>query len=375
MTPKPPKIFHLITSLNVGGTERFLLSIVKNLHQEFDFEVAYLKEKGTLGETIEAKNWARVRGLKGWRDFWKWTREGQPDILHTHMPRANLYGCLLRMITWFTHKPSPVIIASHRAMGYFNLWNRYYWGFFLDSFPFLSSVPHVLITNSKALKDRLIRISRVPADKIYTLYNGFDPERVKAHMDQKEARAKCGLPQGKIIVGSLMRLHHQKYTDLLPNLIKKVHRRNSNVFFAIAGNGPEYQHLENELKTQDPQGKSWKLLKHIYPISPFLKSLDICFLLSRDEGFPNVLLEAMGAGLPCIANNVGGVSELIQDEKTGYIVQTPNSSLVAKTIDKVIQNPLEAKKIGEQAREYVMQHHPMDEMIDNLRELYLDCIQ
>jgi glycosyltransferase involved in cell wall biosynthesis len=91
-------------------------------------------------------------------------------------------------------------------------------------------------------------------------------------------------------------------------------------------------------------------------------------LLSKYEGNPKTLLEAMSCSLPVIGNNASGISEIINDKETGLIVNNDPSELI-KSIDKILNNNSFAKKLGENARQYIVENYNIDKIVNNEAQL------
>ena len=328
------KIFHLITSLKIGGTERFVLSIIKHLHQNYDFEVAYLKEDGPVGKEI--RQWAPVRKVSH-LGIARWLREGKPDILHTHLYRANILGRIAGKLCGV-----PKIISDQRALDYW-AWPWHRW---LNTWT--AGWCDVILANSHRVGDHLVEDCHIPKGKIEMIPNGIERERVVSNKTKREARQSLGLPQHQVIVGSLMRLDHQKCIDLLPGVIRDIRRWRPEVFFAIAGDGPGRARFVKDLG--DFPG--WKLVGELDSVSDFLASLDVFFLFSRDEGASNALLEARMAGISTVFS--------FSNRLEGFL-----SDIVCE-IDTLSDRREMSKRT---AREFQIFHN-MGDMIAGVRRIY-----
>ena len=100
---------------------------------------------------------------------------------------------------------------------------------------------------------------------------------------------------------------------------------------------------------------------------------DIFVLPSLSEGFPNVILEAMAAGLPIISSNVGGVPDIIQDEVNGLLVEPMNSKEIAEKVLFILTNEELRKKIVINNKIKV-QNYSLESVISNLERVYLNAI-
>ncbi len=156
-------------------------------------------------------------------------------------------------------------------------------------------------------------------------------------------------------IGSIGRLVGEKDFSLLIRVFKKVRKKfGKDVYLSIAGNGPLYRPLKKLVKELGLD-KYVKLMGNIEreKIPQFLFSLDIYIQSSMSEGSPLTIKEAMGAGLPIISTNVGGIPEMINDGETGMLVPYGDEDKFVKAIMKMLlMKKSKRKNIGANAREY-----------------------
>jgi glycosyltransferase involved in cell wall biosynthesis len=103
---------------------------------------------------------------------------------------------------------------------------------------------------------------------------------------------------------------------------------------------------------------------------PVLRASNVFCLPSRNEGFSNALIEAMGCGLPCVATRVGGNAEALEEGKSGYLVATEDADAMADRILRLLRDPVLARRMGEAARETVRARFSMDAMMNRLTGIY-----
>ena len=108
-------------------------------------------------------------------------------------------------------------------------------------------------------------------------------------------------------------------------------------------------------------------------VPKYLIASDIFVLSSLTEGFPLCLAEAMAAGLPIIATNVGGIPDIIKDDENGFLVEPKNPKEIAKKVILVIKDDNLRKKISEKNR-IESKKYDWKNIVDNLEKIYLDVI-
>ena len=140
--------------------------------------------------------------------------------------------------------------------------------------------------------------------------------------------------------------------------------------FQIVGDGPRRADLE-ELSHARGLGAHVEFLGHREDIPTLLAAADVFVLPSRSEAFPNGAIEAMAAGLPVVASNVGGLRDLIQNGRTGVLVPPGNPEALAGALQSLIDNPAGAEALGRAARSEVQRKYSFDRMIASFEDLYL----
>ena len=310
------KILHLITSLNIGGTEKFLLTVLENLKEKCDFSVGYLKERGQIADEIEKLGIPVIKF--NFFSLIKYLKEKKIQIIHTHLYRANILGRVAGRIAG-----TPVIISSQRSI---DGWKKFY-HIWLDKIT--SHYCNLIIANSYAAKNILITREKIPSQKIVVVYNGALSQPLTANRQP--------LTASFFTVAYIGRLHKEKGVYLIPEIAKIVYEKNNKIKFFIYGDGPERQSLELRIKNLELENSvkfpGWQTnLKDVYD------SIDILLLPSEEESFPQAALESMSYGVPVIASDVGGISEVVEHQKTGLLIKSKSPESFADTILSISQD-------------------------------------
>jgi glycosyltransferase involved in cell wall biosynthesis len=229
---------------------------------------------------------------------------------------------------------------------------------------------------------RLIAVSRptiekglgfriCPEEKFALIYNGIDLERYSRPVDRERVLYRLGLdPQFKT-VGMVGRLDEQKNPLDFVRAAADVAREYPNVQFLIAGDGalrPDCERLIFELGLRN----KFLLLGYRSDVDLILPSLDVVAMSSLWEGLPLVFQEAMSAGKPIVANDVDGVSDIVSDGETGFLVTPHRPREMAERIGYLLDHDSVRASMGEtaQARSVVFSSERMTEAIEALyREL------
>ena len=149
----------------------------------------------------------------------------------------------------------------------------------------------------------------------------------------------------------------------------RLFREKNKIRFLLAGDGPEEKRLKALAAEYGIEDKIIFLgFRDDIPL--ILSLLDIFVLPSLEEGLPRAVIEAMAAGVPVIATDIGGTRELVANEKTGYLVQPGDSHGLAAAIESVLGTKQEAGQIAEQARSLVRDRFTLENMVEQFEGLY-----
>jgi glycosyltransferase involved in cell wall biosynthesis len=153
---------------------------------------------------------------------------------------------------------------------------------------------------------------------------------------QRRARARWGIPADAIVFGASGRLVTEKAYEIFVRAAGRLVGSGVDAHFAIAGGGPRLRALETEIARAGLKGR-FHLVGFQSDVPGFLRELDVFVLSSRFEGFPLALVEALAAGLPCIATPVGGVREMVGEN--GALIVPPESEEALAEAMKSMMSP------------------------------------
>jgi glycosyltransferase involved in cell wall biosynthesis len=322
------KVFYLSTSLNIGGTEKYLLTLIESFGSEYDFVVGYFKEKGYIGQVIERKGIPVIK-FDGLFDLIKYLKKNKFDLMQTFLYRANILGRIAGK-----YAGVPVIVSTQQAV---DDW-KYFYHSWIDGYT--AQWCSKIIANSRTAKAVLIEREQIDPEKIEVIYNGLDLDAFKPGKTKEQIRKELNIPQDVPVIAYVGRLHKEKGTDYLPEIADNI----KNAVFIVVGDGPE----KNDLTTKATN--NFKFLGWRQDIADLLGASDILIMPSREESFPQVILEAMSCSLPVVAYDVGGVKELIEDNTNGIIVSSGNIKEFSEAVKTLINKKDEAKRLGENGK-------------------------
>lgn len=353
------KVLYVIGQLSVGGTETQLLQLVSVLDRE-RFEpviVCLTNSSNMILYKLQQQNIPVVflerdtRGrLVAFWNLFRVIRDFNPDVVHSFA-----YASRLAVPVAKCFSKAKIIVSirtqPERQIGW------------LDRWAILQA--ELTLTNSK--KALLFLRSafgvQIPARVVY---NGIDTKAFKVGFP-----ASLLLPirpEIKIICVTA-RLWPVKGLDFLLDVFATVLTSTNNVQLWLIGDGPE----RASLKLRSEQ---LGIFSHVIflgeqeKIPAILSQANIGVLSSHYEGLPNAIIEYMAAGLPVVATDVGGISELVQDGLTGYLVPSGNANIMAEKILYLLNNPDISYQLGKLGRERAEKLFSLDRLVFEMQETY-----
>ncbi len=357
-----PNILHLITSLKIGGTETLVAALCHSQKSRYNVYAGYIKEPGDVLDDVRADG-VPVQKFSGLLDLCRFLRRNQIHVLHTHLYRANILGRIAGALC-----RTPVIISSQHGI---DLWRKPHHSLVDRS---TARFADCILPDSEAAKTKLLTRERIAEDKIRVLRScAVDPSTFVSKRTREEVRKELGVADNVTVLGCIARLHREKGMDRLVPLMKLIMARIPNIVVIVAGDGPLRDDLEREIQAAGLRDHV-RILGWRRDIPDLLSAMDVFCLLSREESFPRVLLEAMLLRCPVAAMNVGGVSEAMAHETHGLLVPDGDLAGMAAAITTLVESREEAGEMADRGRERVMRKYTLDRMLADTELLYRELI-
>jgi glycosyltransferase involved in cell wall biosynthesis len=385
------KVLYVITKSNWGGAQRYVYDLATALPKDiYDVEVI-LGGNGLLSKrlleagipVISLPNLARDISLKDdWRSFVdlvKLFRAKRPDVIHLNSSKIGGLGALAGRLT----RIPKIVYTAHgwafnenRSFVSKIILKVIYWVTMLLS--------HQTIAVSEYMRRSTISWPFV-YKKITVIYNGLRSEALmsKANARHELSKMHPGLtkalaesPASRTFwIGTIAELHHIKGYDIALRGIKQIisHSRAASagkkIIYTIIGGGEEHDRLAALIEDLG-LSKNVFLLGYVEGASQYLKAFDLFTLTSRSEGLAYVLIEAGMASVPVVATAVGGLPEIIDDMKTGVLIQPNKSEEVGYAIDFMATHDKVRKEYGVALHNKVLATFSLDETLSRTMALY-----
>jgi len=371
------KVFYLVDSLNVGGTEVQAVELATRLNSEsYAVTLGCLRVRGPLlaklkDSAVELVEFYPKGGFDSPGGIYqmfrlaRFLRRGKFQIVHTHDLYSNLLGIPAARIARV-----PVIISSQRDLGHLDLYktSRRIW------LRRLQKMSAVVLTNANAVRDAILTENCFPPGMVRVIYNGVELERFRS---ASRNRAWLGLGENVenekwiVLVGSMYSdvKGHPWLIDAAPSVVQEF----PEVRFVLVGDGVQRAEFEKQTERLG-LAKHFSFLGRRDDVPAILACCDIGVLPSRAEGLPNAVLEYLAAGLPTVASTVGGNVEIIKDDETGLLVPAEDASALAAAVLRILKEPGLAATLRRNGQSLVATNFSFQRMIDRTDQLYTELL-
>lgn len=206
------------------------------------------------------------------------------------------------------------------------------------------------------------------SSKLQLIHNGVE-DPAGAEIPSVPLRSLLNMSHGETLIGTVGRLAPEKDHVNLVRAFRIVLAQEKSLRLVIVGEGPMRRLIEDEVASAGLTG-CVHLPGSLPHISALISAFDLFVLPSLREGLPLSLLEAMTAGLPCIATPVGSVGEVIQDGVTGRLVSPGEPQDLADAILGLLRNPEERAQLAARGRELALREYGASRMVAAYERLY-----
>jgi glycosyltransferase involved in cell wall biosynthesis len=228
---------------------------------------------------------------------------------------------------------------------------------------------HVLV-NAMTIREQLIREYGISCDKITVISNGVDIRRdVLAIAHRQELRRRLGCRDTDVVLGLVANLRPVKGAEYAIRATHLLLGSGWNVKLIIVGDGDQRGLLEQIVRESGIDDHVMLLGNYSDPLK-IIPVFDIALLCSLSEGFPQTVLEYMACGKPVVATAVGGVSEIIRNGETGFLVPACDPQALARAIEALMTDESLRETMGQRGQEEVEKRYPLSAMISKHDEIY-----
>jgi glycosyltransferase involved in cell wall biosynthesis len=385
----PMTVAYLLPRLEMGGTEKHVRDLVARLDRRKFRPIVIATSDGGVLEAdfaqmdvpvfvIGYQGFTRRRGqvirrirmaIGSLREIAGILRREQAAILHAYLPAANVLGATAGLMA-----RTPAVVVSKRGLCHYKK-GRPILSFFENA---ANLATDAVLVNSDAVAAAVRSAERFCGRKIRLVYNGIDaasPETLGAAANSPPVPGlDPPLPPDAAPVLYVANLFPYKGHLDLVEAAASVAARFPNARFLLAGReegaGAEVRSRIETLRL----GEHVRLLGPRDDVPALMAAADLLVHPSHEEGFSNVILEAMAAGKAVVATAVGGIPEAVVDGETGILVPPRDPERLAGAVLSLLRDPERARAMGAVGRRRVLAHFPLKGMVREIEEMYEELL-
>ncbi|HUG06690.1 MAG TPA: glycosyltransferase [Candidatus Limnocylindria bacterium] len=372
---RPIRLLWLIDSLTVGGAEALVVPFARRAAAE-RIELTVCARTTIGGNPLE--NDVRATGVEvvnleattlrdraAFRRLMRTIGERKIDLIHAHLAYASIWGALaarrarIPLVASLHVAPAADAGLKERARRQILVW-------------LLNRHAERIVFVSAALAAEWRKSSSLRAGKLSVVHNGIDVNP-PASVGGEDVRSELGLAVGAPLVMTVSVLRAGKGIDVLLRAAARILEESPSCRFAIVGDGPmreTWQKLAGELGVAE--AIVWTGYRR--DVSRLLAAADLFVLPTLRDAFPTVLLEAMAAGKPIVASDVGGVPEIV-DDATGRLVPPADEGALARAILEALRDRHWRDRAGAAAASRLLERFSIDAWLSRLRAMYDEVLE
>lgn len=388
MSERPIRVLRVIARLNVGGPALHVTYLTRGL-TERGYETTLVA--GDVGRGEESMAFVaeqagvevlRLPGLSrdlspardavaAWR-LARIIRRLEPDIVHTHTAKAGAIGRAATLLAVSGRRPVVVhTFHGHVLRGYFGRAGAL---LFRVIEMVLARATDRLIAVSPEVRDELVALGVAPRRKFSVVRLGIELEpRVAFDGDTTEVRRRHAIPASKFVVGWFGRITAVKRTEDLVTMLTGLRERGIDAMLLIVGDGDDRGRLEARAHDLGI-ARSCLFLGYQEDVAPWYAVCDAVILTSAHEGTPVTIIEALAAGRPVVATRVGGISDVVDEGETGFLVREGDTHAMAERLEILARDPERRAAMGREGRARMLERYAVERLVADVDALYRELL-
>lgn len=361
-TGQKPRLLYVVTNADLAGAPIHVSQLIESFKSKFDLLViagedgallSMLRAAGVATAVIQTirSNVSPIQDIRSLFSLILWCRRFRPQLIHAHSSKAGLIARLAGGILGI-----PCIFTVHG------------WGFTPDN---PSRVRHILLWLEKLTSSLVSRylcvsqadarlavdLARISTDKVVCIQNGIPDSHVRSNQTVGRPRA-------------IMVARHSAQKDF-PTFARTIRRLTVEATITLVGHGTDTAEFKAMFPSDfDLANLTIETLGTRKDVPSLLSESSIFVLLTNYEGLPLSILEAMRAGLPIVATDVGGVGELVIDGVNGFLVPKGDDKAAARALTQLLQSAELRRSMGSASRLRYEEYFRIEKMVAAVRDNY-----
>lgn len=392
-----PRVLRILNRLAVGGPVLNASYLTRYMPPEFETLLVVGEKEGHeksadfLAEQLGI-NYTTISGMErsinpasdyfAYQRLKALIRKFKPDIVHTHAAKP---GALGRMAA--SAMKVPVIVHTFHGHVFHSYFNSVKTNLFINTERYLARKSDAIIAISDQQKRELVNDFKIaPAQKFKLIRLGLDLDKFQQNQAEKRQRFRkeFGLADDEIAIGIIGRLvpikNHYLFLKAIAHVLSSSRKK---IKAFIVGDGETRADLENIATQANIKFTTENDIKHPHPliftswrkdVDAINAGLDIVALTSFNEGTPVSLIEAQAANRPIVSTRVGGIQDIVIEDKTALLSDVNDSQTFSDNLLQLVEDDKLRHRLGRDSRQYVMDRFSYQRLVDDMTQLYYELL-
>lgn len=368
-------VLHLLNAFGDDSLSRIILRLINNIGiEDIRWHIGGLSNQGEIkneftrigAQVVDFSGGGENNTNNSLRDVRQYVLSNKIRIIHTHTPRTIFSATLaLSGVPNIMHLATKHLLTSPSDRK---------WGFLIALMDRISLYfPDRLMPVSQTMYQQIIKQPGVKKDHVVMVRNAIPFEQFYVPELRAACRQELGLPENSIVLGYTGRIQKVKRIDLLLQAFSQISGAYPQTRLVLVGDGEAKSQLESYAAASGIANKiTWTGFRKDIP--RILAAMDIYVQTSSNEGLSLSILEAMAAGKPIVATNVGGNSEIIKNEVSGLLIPNGTIDEIVKAISKLLDHPQLREHLSSEGLKLIQKDFSLDSMVGGYRKLYESVI-
>ena len=377
------RVSHVITRLVVGGAQENTVSSVLGLREIPGVDVDLISGPTTGPEGTLEPGVARfpglltivpdlVRPVKPWQD-WIALRELErifrrfkPDIVHTHSGKAGVVGRLA------AHRAGvPIVVHTIHGASFGSFQGAVANAVFAEAERIAADVTDHFVVVANAMTEQYLAAGIGRPGQFTQIFSGFDINPFLSAQNDPELRQQLGIAPDEFVIGKVARLVELKGHDDIFAVASALVKQCPKIKFLFVGDG---RYRERFAASVAKLGLTDRFvftgLVRPAEVCRYVGIMDVLVHLSRREGLPRALPQAMAAGKPVVAFDCDGAREVCLNQKTGFLLAPEDHAGLTLRLTELCREPELRERLGRRGQALVRDSFPVQRMVEDLHSLY-----
>jgi glycosyltransferase involved in cell wall biosynthesis len=368
----PHRILFVMLQMGMGGSERLVLDLVKRLdRRQFEPSVAWfggeaLPEFTDLRVPLHHVPKAKRFDWQAMRALGRIAKAHRIDLVNAHHFMSFVYASYAAVVArarlvYTEHSEADVLSAGVK-------WTPIGHG--------LLQAADAAVGVSGAVSRAIVSRFRTSPAKVHTIENGVDLDRFGDRGGRPSvSRDTFGFSNDDLVIGHVANFRHNKNHLFLVRAFRELAKRHAHVRLVLVGQG-----FEGDPENSEPEvrrfvlehglGASVRMLGYRADVHDVLRLLDVFCLVSRKEGLPLSLIEAMAAGLPVVGTDIEGIRQALTPEVNGLAVAPDDVGGLTDALERLVRDARLRRRLGAASRRAAVQRFSLDRCVGQTEQLF-----